>query len=194
MTLNKVSYVFLKKIFWSYYIMTSRNEKINYRDLTRLERYTYYLLLENGIKKKNGFDEEYSEKFQKVLSDLKNEYLNRKINGEEFIIKTSYGADFKILEGKKSNEESKINMDNLIKKKKKTKINNNNKIDSINGKKIIFMGRKHKELIRTGKLPLPEGFKFDKKNVKILKIRKKKKKIGKPKRVKKVNEQKKKNK
>ena len=27
------------------------------------------------------------------------------------------------------------------------KINNNNKIDSPNGKKIIFMGRKHKELI-----------------------------------------------
>ena len=49
--------------------MRSRNEKINNRDLTRLERYTYYLLTENGIKKKSGEDEEYSEKFQKVLSD-----------------------------------------------------------------------------------------------------------------------------
>ena len=99
--------------------MTSRNEKIINRDLTRLERYTYYLLTENGIKKKSGEDEEYSEKFQKVLSDLKNEYLKRKMNGEEYIIKTSFGRDFKILEGKEPNEESKININNLNKKSKK---------------------------------------------------------------------------
>ena len=40
------------------------------------------------------------------------------------------------------------------------------------------MGRKHKELIRSGKLPLPEGFKFDKNNLKILKIREEKKLIN----------------
>ena len=84
--------------------MSSRNEKINNRDLTRLERYAYYLLLEKGIKKKSGEDEEYCEKFNKVLSDLKNEYLNGKMKGEEFIIKNSFGGDFKILEGKKLNE------------------------------------------------------------------------------------------
>ena len=73
----------------------------------------YYLKMVS--KKKNGLDEEYSEKFQKVLSDLKNEYLNKKMKGEEFIIKTSFGGDFKILEGKKTNERSKINIDNLNK-------------------------------------------------------------------------------
>ena len=74
MPINNVSCeLFKKNILVVYYIMTSRNEKINNRDLTRLERYTYYLLTKNGIKKKSGEDEEYSEKFQKVLNYLKNE-------------------------------------------------------------------------------------------------------------------------
>ena len=35
------------------------------------------------------------------------------MNREEYIIKTSFGGDFKILEGKEPTEESKININNL---------------------------------------------------------------------------------
>ena len=43
----------------------------------------------------------------------------RKMDGEEYIMKTSFGGDFKILEGKEPTQESKININNLNKKSKK---------------------------------------------------------------------------